>query len=122
MRNDGVQSAGNTVVRNARLLVALVTLLVGCGCGSSGPSSASPTAMYAGTWTGRVIGAVAPDGVLQLTISQSGDTLTGAWALTSSSPDHISSGNMSGAIVGGAMSVVLRPPTRPGAPCRSPAI
>jgi hypothetical protein len=76
-------------------------------CGSGGPAAPS-SASFAGTWVGTAGGG----SNLQLTVTQSGDALSGAWTVVDQG-GHQSSGTVDGRATGTAMSATLAldPPT-----------
>lgn len=87
-----------------RPLVALFALLVvasGCGPNPNSPSS------IAGTWVGTVVSASFGTGSTQLTVSQSGSSITGTFVTTFPGATTSASGQLMGTVNGSAVTVAL---------------
>lgn len=90
-------------MKSLRCLALL--LLVSCG-GSSGPTAPS-VLQVVGTWSGTITSnQVAGNGPAQITISQSGSTLSGTWNATG--PGGPDSGSMTGSVSGNAVTMTLQ--------------
>jgi hypothetical protein len=94
--------------RRLRMVLIVVSLAATVTCGGSTPSSPS-TPSLAGTWVGTETDAVAGTGSLQSTISQSGSTLSGTYALSFSNPIFSNGGTLTGTVNGSSVSMTATP-------------
>jgi len=91
-----------------RFTVGIVlALLMGCGGGSSSPTAPS-TLSVAGTWNGSISDAIEGTGSAQLTIAQTGTSLSGTYGVNYPNIGN-TSGTFTGSISGASMSATLTP-------------
>ena len=64
--------------RSARLAASLIVALVAWGC-EDNPTAPSQPAQIAGTWTGTAESSNNGARAIQITLTQSGDSVTGTW-------------------------------------------
>lgn len=100
-----------------RALVAIAVLLM-TACGSDNGSPTQPATSLTGTWSGIVsaFGSPAGPGGIQATIAESGNALTGTWGTSYPNPIFNSSGSLTGAVNGTAVSLTLSSSVAGGCP------
>lgn len=81
-------------------IAVLALMVVLAACGMSGPD-------YSGQYVGNVVDAVGGAGDATITLSQSGNQLTGAWQISFGSGRN--SGFLQGVVNGGSISAQLYP-------------
>ena len=81
----------------------LLSALPGCGGDDDGDDSLS------GTYVGTIQDAFAGTGTLQVTVSQSGSSLSGTFQSTFANPQQNNSGSISGTVNGEVVTVTLTP-------------
>jgi len=81
----------------------LVCLAVASGCG---PNPNSPSAIT-GTWVGTAVSSIVGNVSVQLTLSQSGSSITGFFAYTSTTATTTPTGTLTGTLNGSAFSAAL---------------
>jgi hypothetical protein len=100
--------------------VAFLLTLVACvaaACGGSSSATGPSASSIAGTWSGSITSNMAPgSGGAQVSISQTGDSLSGTWGVNGpTSPD---SGSLTGTFNGSAVSMTLSPSVPTSCPYR----
>jgi hypothetical protein len=99
--------------------LAFLLVLAACGasaaCGSSSSPTGPSTHSVNGTWSGSITSNLAVgSGPATVTLSQSGNRLSGTWSVIGpTSPD---SGSLTGSVDGSAVSVTLSPSVPTGCP------
>ena len=95
-----------------RTAFAFLLTLVACGASAACKGSSSPngpsTSSVSGTWTGSITSnQAAGSGPARVTLSQTGNNLSGTWSVTG--PNSPDSGSLTGSINGSGVSLTLSP-------------
>ena len=102
---EGAERMKTSLVGAVSLL--LCTMLLGCGGSPSSPSAAA--ANLSGTWAGPLTSTLVGNGTVQVTLNQSGSSLSGTWLSTFPDPSNNNSGSLSGTVNGSNVSATLTP-------------
>jgi hypothetical protein len=92
------------VIRPFVALLVCLAVAGGCGLNPNNPSSIT------GTWVGTVVSASLGPGSTQLTLTQSGSSITGTFANTFPGTTSSASGQLTGTLNGSAFTAALAAP------------
>ena len=96
----------------------LVLALAGCSDGD-GDDDNDDVLNFAGSYVGTIQDSVAGQGIIALTLAQSGTQLTGTGQTTFANPANNTSGSIEGEVIGTAATLMLIPSNAQSCPLRA---
>lgn len=91
------------------LLIAAAVLLAACAKSSTAPVIEN----FAGNWSGSIDDQRLGSGTLTLSISQTGDSVSGIWSTAYADTANDIGGRVTGSVSGSTLSILLRPLSPP---------